>query len=134
MLAQVVWDIFPFGMAHPALMCAALYGRLGEWAMSVEILEGVLAAVINPCVHVEALRQLGQCRAATGERGAACDAAERAVAEAGRAGYAWLEMRALRDLRGWCEPAEAAAVCVRLDEVVGRLAATPAELSSLFPE
>ena len=41
-----------------------------------------------------------------------------------------MEMRALRDLLGVCGPEGAAAVRARLEEVTGRMVASPAELDS----
>ena len=127
---ELGWDLNIIGAAHPALLCSALYGRLGDWATATAACEAVLKVALNPFVRTEAHRLLGRCHAATGARTAACEAAESAVAEAARAGYAWMEMRALRELRDWVEPGAAPAVHARLDEAVARLAATPAEIDS----
>ena len=43
-----------------------------------------------------------------------------------------MEFRALRDLQTWCELPAAEAVRARLEEVAGRMVATPAELSAAF--
>jgi len=127
------WDMMGLvGGSHPSLACAALFGRLGDWAAAAAVAEGVLAVALNPFVRVEALRLLGKSRAATGERAAACEAAERAVTEAAGAQYVWMEFRALRDLQTWCELPAAEAVRARLEEVAGRMVATPAELSAAF--
>ena len=88
---------------------------------------------LSPLVRIEANRTLGRCRAATGRRAAACEAAECAMAEAGRACYVWMEMRVLRDLREWCEPGDEAAVAARLQAVLGRMVATPAEVERMLP-
>ena len=80
-----------------------------------------------------------RCRGARAARGwraraAACEAAERAVAEAAKAKYTYFEMIALRDLLGWCEATEAEAVRSRLRSVAGRLVAPPEELAALLGE
>ena len=86
----------------------------------------------------EAYRLLGRAKAELGERQAACDAAERAVAQAAGAQYAWLEMLSLLDLLSWSE--ESATNAVRsLDSQTswnpatsGLVAATSAAVASAF--
>ena len=80
-------------------------------ATAAAVAEGVLAVSLTPLVRIESFRLLGRCRAATGDCSAACEAAEQAVAETSGAGYAWMEWRALRDLR---------ATCAGLDSYAGR--------------
>ena len=55
---------------------------------------------------------------------AACEAAERAVAEAAKVGYVWFEMLALADLLKWCAAGEAEDVRSRLRSVAERMAAS----------
>ena len=97
-------------------------------AAAAAVAESVLTVALNPLVRVEALRLLSKCRAATGDRSAACEASESAAAAAAGAGYVWMEYRALHDLQRLCDPAEADAVRGRVDEVASRMAASPAEL------
>jgi hypothetical protein len=99
--------------AHPALLCARLHSeRLGGWEAAAEVAEGVLRLEqFNPLLRTEACRLLGCAHAALGQRAAACEAAERAVAEAGKARYAWLvEMVSLADLLRWSQTSEAEGV------------------------
>ena len=120
---ECFWRTHTLGAIHPALLCARLHGeRLGGWAVTVEVAEGVLSAEqFNPLLRTEALRLLGRAHAALGRRGEACAAAERAVAEAAGAQYVWLELLSLRDLLEWSEDADAAGVRSRLAVVEGRL-------------
>ena len=118
---EVGW--LAIGGCHPSLLCAQLHGeRLGEWKVAVDVAECVLRVeASNPLVRMQALRLLGCARAALGEGVAACDAAERAAAEAAKAKYVWLEKRSLEDLLKWCEAGEAEGVRARLREVAGRM-------------
>ena len=75
---------------------------------------------------------MGSALAGHGDKPAACEAAERAVAEAASARLLWLVMLSLRDLLRWCELREAAAVRSRLRGVVGRLAATTEEVTAVL--
>ena len=120
----------PLGANHPALLCARLYGeRLGDWTVTVEVAEGMLAIeLFHPLLRTEALRLLGCAHMALGAHAAACDAAERAVKEAAKAKYAWLEMLALADLLKWCTADDAVCVRARLRDVVKTLAASKEEL------
>ena len=124
------------GASHPALVCARLHGeRLGDWAVTVEVAEGVLRIEqFNPRLRTEALRLLGRARAALGDRAAACTAAERAAAEAAGAKYVWLEMLSLCDLLKWCEAGEADGVRARLRAMVSRMTATREELAGVLGE
>ena len=109
--------------------------RLGEWEATIEVAEGVLRVEpFSPMVRTEACRLLGRAHHALGARAAACAAAEKAVAEAGLARYAWLQMLALRDLLAWGEPGETEAVRSRLRSVTGRLAASQEELAGVLGE
>ena len=62
------------------------------------------------------------------------EAAERAAAEAAGATYAWLEMRSVHDMLGWCAEGEAEGVRSRLRGAAGRLAATKEELARVVGE
>jgi hypothetical protein len=75
------------GAAHPALLCARLHGeRLGGWEAAVEVAEGVLRIEqFISLLRTEACRLLGRALAALERRAAACEAAERAAAEAAKA-------------------------------------------------
>ena len=117
-------------------MCARLHGeRLGDWAVTVEVAEGVLRIEqFNPLLRTEALRLLGRAKAALGDRAAACEVAERAAAEAEGAKYVWLEMLALRDLLKWSEAGEAENVKVRLRAVAGKTAASAKDLTGVLGE
>ena len=88
----------------------------------------------NPLLRVQALRLLGRAKAELGEGTAACEAAERAVAEAARARYAWLQMLALADLLGWCDASEGEAVRARLCSVAGQMVASKEELVGVLGE
>lgn len=124
------------GGNHPALLCARLHGeRLGDWSVVVEVAQGLLRFEhFNPMLRTEAHRLLGRALAELGQRAAACEAAERAVAEAAGAKYAWLEMLSLRDLLRWGEAGEAESVHSRLRGVVGRLVASADELKGVLGE
>jgi len=130
---ECAWRAHSYGANHPALLCARLHGeRLGGWAVTVEVAEGVLSAEqFNPLLRTEALRLLGRAHAALGRRGEACAAAERAVAEAAGARYVWLELLSLRDLLEWSEDADAAGVRSRLAVVEGRLASRRGEMTGV---
>ena len=65
---------------------------------------------------------------------AACEAAERAVAEAAKVGYVWFEMLALADLLKWCAAGEAEDVRSRLRSVAERMAASAEELEGVLGE
>ena len=67
---EASYEIYLHGKAHPSLLCAALYGRVGEWKEAAAVAKGVLAVALNPLVRVEANRLLGECHAALGERAA----------------------------------------------------------------
>jgi hypothetical protein len=116
---ECAWRANGGGSAHPALLCARLHGeRLGGWEATAEVAEGVLRIEqFNPWLRTEACRLLGCAHAALGQRAVACESAERAVAEAAKARYAWLEMVSLADLLRWSEASEAEGVrareCVR---------------------
>lgn len=127
---ETAWRGHVCGLAHPALLLSLLRGeRLGDWGAVVEVAEGVLTIeAFNCTVRAEACRLLGRAYHALGGRVAACEAAEKAVAEAARAKYAWLEMMALRDLLSWCEAAEAEAVRSRLRGVTAQLAVSEEDL------
>jgi len=115
---------------HPALLCARLHGeRLNNWVNAAVVAEGVLSIQqSHPLQRIEAHRLAGKANAALGDRDAACEAVERAVAEAAGARYLWLAMLSLRDELRWCGPSEAASVRSRLRGVAGRLSVTPEEL------
>ena len=72
---------------------------------------------------------LTRASAALGRHAAACEAAERAAAEAAGARYVWLEMLALGDLLDWCEAGAKESVRLRLRAVAGRLEASAEELA-----
>ena len=131
------WMTFATGANHPALLCGRLYGeRLGEWKATAELAEGVLAnESFQPLLRTEALRLLCRAHAALGDRVAACEAVERAAAEAAGAKYVWLEMMSLRELLRLCEGSEAASsVRARIRGVAGRMAASAEELASVLGE
>ena len=132
---EMVWLVFS-GASHPALVCARLHGeRLDDWALTVEVAEGVLRIEqFNPMVRTEALRLLGRAKAALGDCVAACEAAERAATEAAGAKYVWLEMLALRDLLKWSKAGEAESVKMRLRAVAGKTAASAKELIEVLGE
>ena len=89
----------------------------------------------NAIMRTEALRLLGRARAELGEAAAACEAAEKAAAEAARAKYLWLELLALRDLLRWTEAGEKAeGVRERLRGVAGRMVASAEELAGVLGE
>eukprot|EP00966_Prymnesium_polylepis_P158737 3669078-Prymnesium_polylepis.2 len=124
---ECVWRATPLGAAHPALLGARLHGeRLGSWEAAAEVVEGVLA--------IEEFQPLLRTEVELGDRAAACEAAERAAAEAAGAGYVWLEMLSLGDMVGWCAEGEVEGVRSRLCGVVGRLAATEAEVAGVLGE
>ena len=133
---EVGWRHLSLGAQHPSLLCARLGGeRLGDWAAAVEVAEGVLAIeAFNPLLRTEALRLLGRAHDALGAQAAACEAAERAVAEAAKAKYVWFEMLALADLLKWCAPGETEGVRSRLRSVAERLAASKGELAWVLGE
>ena len=133
---ETAWACFATGAVHPALLCARLHGeRLGEWATTVEVAEGVLRVTpFNPIVRSEAYRLLGRARAALGQRAVACEAAESAATEAVNARYVWLEMLSLRDLLEWSEVEAAKGVRLRLGGVLRRVAATHEELVGVLGE
>ena len=128
---EVTWRAQPTGACHPALLLAQLHGeRLGAWALTEEVAQGVLQIEeFAAPTRVEAHRLLGRARAALGRREAACEAAEAAVAEAAAARYVWLEMLSLRDLLAWSD-AEAAArnARSRLARAARRVKAPPASV------
>jgi len=130
------WRGFAVGASHPALLGARLHGeRLGQWGATAEVAEGVLQIEeFHPLLRTEAWRLLGRARAELGERAAACEAAERAVAEAAKARYMFLELQSLRDLLRWSEAAEAEGVRARLSGVAGRMAATAEEVAGVLGE
>ena len=130
------WRGLAVGANHPALLCARLHGeRLGEWAASVEVAEGVLAIEQwHPVLRTEAARLLGRAHAALGAHAAACEAAKSAVKEAAKAKYAWFEMLALADLLKWCAEGEAEGVRARLRGVAERQAASKEELEGVLGE
>ena len=132
----------PAGPSHPALLCSRLHGeRLGNWKVAEEVAEGVLRIEqFNPLLRIEALRLLGRAKAELGERAAACQAVERAVAEAVGAKYMWLEMLSLHDLLKWSEAGAVEGVVVqwralrwaRLRVVVSRMSASVEELAAVL--
>ena len=124
------------GASHPALVCARLHGeRLGDWAVTVEVAEGVLRIEqFNPRLRTEALRLLGRAKAALGDRAAACEASELAASEASGAKYLWLEMLSLRDLLKWSEAREVESMKVRLRAVAGKTAASATQLAGVLGE
>ena len=133
---ECVWRAANAGV-HPAVLCATLYGeRLGEWAAAAEVASGVLAIeAFNPLLRVQASRLLGRAKAELGAREAACEAAERAIAEAAHAQYAWLEMMALTDLVKWSEAKDAKGARERLRSLVQqKIAAPEEELSRVLGE
>ena len=133
---EVAFRAISYGAQHPSLLCARLGGeRLGDWAAAVEVAEGVLAIeAFQPVLRTEALRLLGRAHDALGAQAAACEAVERAVAEAATAKYVWFEMLALADLLKWCAPGETEGVRSRLRGVAARLAASKEELVGVLGE
>ena len=116
------------GAAHPAILCATLYGtRLDAWDDVEAIVNGVLAIPslgdgkgfgMQPLVRIEAWRLLARCRGACGKAAEACEALERAVGESRAAGYVWMESVSLGDMVEWVEgDVEKASVEMRLNEV-----------------
>ena len=86
----------------------------------------------NRLVRVEALRLLARCHDAAGKRAAACEALERAVGDARRAGYVWMELVVLLDLLAHVDEGAAADdVRARLRRCSGAMRATPAELATV---
>ena len=113
------------GAAHPALLCAKLYGeRLEAWAQVEEIVQGVLAIEawrMDPLARIEAMRLLARCHAARKEMPLATEALEAAALEAKAVGNVWMEAVVLRDMLGWAAHAQADSEPVR-----ARLAAVEA--------
>lgn len=114
-----------FGIGHPALLFARLHGeRLDNWNVAIEVCSAVLEIEeFQPFLRTEACRLLGLAHAKLGHRHEACDAAERALIEARKGRYMWLQVRSLHDLLQWCDPTASA-------EVASRLAAEEAQLSA----
>ena len=133
---ECAWRGNTVGANHPALLCARLHGeRLGRWEDTAEVAEGVLRIEeFNPLLRTEAHRLLGRARAELGQRAAACEAAEQAVAEAAKARYVFLEVLSLRDLVRWCEAGAAEGVRSRLRAATGRMAATAEEVAAVLGE
>ena len=101
----------------------------------IVVAQGVLRIeAFSPLVRTEACRLLGRAYHTLGDFGAACEAAEKAVVEAQRAKYAWLELMALRDWLSWCKAAEAEPVREQLRGVAGRLVASQEELAGVLGE
>jgi hypothetical protein len=102
---EVTWRAQPTGACHPTLLFARLHGeRLGDWALVEDIAQGYLGIEeFAASTRVEAYRLLGRAFAQRGQHKAACQAAEKASAEAAQARYVWLEMLSLRDLLEWHE-------------------------------
>ena len=112
--AQREWHFYALmrGAAHPALLCAALYGRrLGAWDVASEIAEGFLAlhdsaddsGRMEPLARIEAWRLLARCHEARGDAAAACEGLKAAQDEAAAVGYVFMEQLVqgeLRELRG----------------------------------
>ena len=132
---EMMW-LITSGANHPALLCARLHGEwLGNWSVTVEVVEGVLGIEqFNPLLRTEALRLLGRAKVELGERAAAGEAAERALAEAAGAKYVWLEMLSLRDLLKYSLPGAVEGVRARLRAVVSRMSASSEELTSILGE
>ena len=133
---EVGWRAQLMGANQPGLLCARLYGeRLGDWSSCAEIAKGVLSIEpFNPLLRAEATRLLGRAHFALGAQAAACEAAERAAAEAAKAKYGWFEMLALADLVKWSEAGEKEGVRVRLRSVTERLVASEEELAEVLGE
>ena len=114
------------GSCHPALIFARLHGeRLGDWATTAEVAEGVLRIEgFNALFRAEAFRLLGCAQAALGRSGEACQAAESAAAEAAKARYVWIEMLSLRDALRWCEVDAVEHIRSRLRDAVSRVSAS----------
>ena len=127
---ETVWRAHGAGL-HPAVLCATLHGeQLGDWAAADEVAAGVLRIeAFNPLLRIQCHRLHGRASAALGRHAAACEAAERAAAEAAGARYVWLEMLALGDLLDWCEAGAKESVRLRLRAVAGRLEASAEELA-----
>ena len=107
---EAIWQIN--SPLHPALLCATLYTRLGDWEDAKTVADGILAMAplgsgVNfgmPVIHrVEAWRLLARCRGAFGDAAGACEALERAVSEAQAVGYVFLQVASLRDMLPWTE-------------------------------
>ena len=130
------WRALAAGASHPTLLGARLHGeRLGQWRVTAEVAEGVLQIEeFHPLLRTEAWRLLGRARAELGERAAACEAAERAAAEAAKARYVFLELLSVRDLLRWSEAGAAEGVRSRLSGVAGRMAATAEEVAGVLGE
>ena len=77
-------------------------------------------------------RLLGCAHAALGQRDVACDAAERAAAEAAGARYVWLELASLREMVGRCEGERLEGVLSRLHVIARRLMATDEQLAAVL--
>ena len=116
------------GAAHPAILCATLYGtRLNAWDDAEAIVNGVLAIAplgdgkgfgMQPPVRIEALRVLARCRGACGKAAEACEALEQAASESRAVGYVWMEAASLRDMLQWVEgDQEEASVQIRIAAV-----------------
>ena len=81
---------------------------------------------------LEAYRLLGRAHHALGARAAACEAADKAAAEAATARYVWLEFMSLRDLLRWSEAgAQAEGVCERIHGVARRLVVSQTEIEAV---
>ena len=117
-----------FGASHPALLCATLYARLGEWHDAEAIVQGILAIPshgdgvgfgVNPTVRIEAWRLLARCRGVHGGSSkGALEALEHAVSESRAQGYLWMESVSLRDMLQWVEgTAEEASVHTQIAAV-----------------
>ena len=71
------------GQFHPALLAAALHGRLGEWETTAALAEGVAAVSNVPLNKVEAWRILAGARQRLAQPDAARTALERGRARDG---------------------------------------------------
>ena len=129
------------GAAHPALLCAALYGnRLRAWKDAETIAEGILEIEplgigdrqdegggaggfgVEPLARIEAWRLLARCRGAQGNEAGACEALECAVSESQTVGFLWMEAHSLKNLAKRVEGDE-----VALARVTMQIAAAESE-------
>ena len=89
------------GGAHPSLLCAALYARIGEIDTAIAIAEALIAMPqidCDPLVRIEGWRLIARCQGARHLPDVAREALEKAVAECKAVQYAYIEVLTLREM------------------------------------
>ena len=95
--AESAWDVYMTGAQHPALACALVYARLGQWDEARTVAEGLLHMIVQPITRFEVQRLISRCDSAVGSRESAATRARLAAGEAATAGYQFLEALAARE-------------------------------------